>query len=175
MSGRLLTAVVVAAIAGSVILNADDLSVTFDPNVNFSGFRTYAVGASTVDSERPELDNPLFVKYLAEAVRAGFARRGLTESASRPDVFVEMHVENGEIRTSQRGTPLPGPGQRGRSSGPRPLRYTDATLVVDLKRAGDTSPIWHGVYHTDEGSGADLVKALPEGVKKLLGRYPPRR
>jgi hypothetical protein len=76
------------------------------------------------------------------------------------------------ITTSQRGTLLPGPGQRGRSSGPRPLRYTDATLIVDLTRAGDTAPIWHGVYHCEAGSGAKLLEMLPEGVKKLLGKYP---
>jgi Domain of unknown function (DUF4136) len=169
---RRATAIAACVLVASLTLLADEISVTFDSQVDFSKFRTFAIRTSTVESGRPELDNRLFVKDLGAAIRVAFARRGVTERATAPDLFVEFRVTHGEISTSQRGVSIPGPGMRGRSGGPRPLRYTDATLVIDLKRAGDVEPIWHGVYHTDQGSGADLVRALPDGAKKLLARYP---
>jgi hypothetical protein len=48
---------------------------------------------------------------------------------------------------------------------PRPLWFTQGTLVIDLIRPGETSPVWRGVYRDDEMTGSRLMRKLPEDAK----------
>ena len=64
------------ALAGVVIgltavVMADESSVQSDPTVDFSVLRTFSLRAQQVQSRREELDNPLFLKKLAVAIRRG--------------------------------------------------------------------------------------------------------
>jgi hypothetical protein len=154
---------------------ADDLSVDFDAQVDFSVFRTFALRSQAVDSPRPEFDNTLFVKKLNRAIRAALVERKLSEIANVPDLVVDWRVTGEDFNLSQRGTPIPGPGNRGRSTGPQPLRFTQATLVIDLSRRTDRTPIWRGIYRDDESTGSKLVEKLPADAKKLIAKYPPKK
>jgi hypothetical protein len=167
-----------AALVGSVVLQADDLSINYDPDVDFTPFTTIKMREKTIVSARPELDNTLFVKRLERTIEEAFAARGLREAANIPDLFVDFTVTGEDVNTTRRGTPLPAlprSGMRGRSTGPETVRYTTATLVIDLVRPGDPMPVWRGVYRDDENTGSKLVQKLPEDAKKLIARYPPKK
>jgi hypothetical protein len=169
--GALSAAIVVA----TTVLVADQMSIDFDPAADFSQFKTFAIGETKIQSLRPELDNPLFVKMLATAARTTLARRGLTEAPSGPHLVVSLRLSNEDVSTTQRGMAMPAaPGMRGRGSGPQPVRFTEGTLVIELTRPGDGAPVWRGVYRDDERTGSKLVQRLPEDAKKLLERYPPK-
>jgi hypothetical protein len=176
---RTIFAVCVCALLSPALLVADEMSVNFDPAVDFSQFKTFAVRMATIQSARPELDNPLFKKMLERAIESALAANGLTETGSSPGLFVDYRITNEDISSSRPGTPLlVGPGGRGRagvSTGPQPVRFTEGTLVIDLSRPGDATPIWRGVYRDDESTGSKLVQKLPEDAKKLLARYPPKK
>lgn len=164
------------ALLCSALLYADALSVDFDPHADFSVFKTFALRETTVDSPRPELDNSLFVKKLATTVRAALGAKGLTETTTRPDLLIDVRLTGEDFSMSQRGTPMPaGPGRRTVSSGPRPLRFTEGTLVIDMTKPGEATPVWRGVYRDDERTGSKLVEKLPTDAKKLLARYPPKK
>jgi uncharacterized protein DUF4136 len=154
------------------------MSVNFDPDVDFSRFKTFKVRERLIKSSRPELDNPLLEKMLERAIESALEAKGLTESDNLPGLFVDFRITNEDISTSRPGTPMTtGAGGRGQriSTGPQPVRFTEGTLVIDLVRPGDPAPVWRGVYRDDENTGSKLVQKLPEDAKKLLAKYPPKK
>lgn len=154
------------------------MSVNYDPNVDFSVFKTFKLRPASVESNRPELDNPLFEKMMERAIESALEAKGLTEADNLPGLFVDYRITNNEISTSRPGTQIPaGPGWRGRgtTTGPQPVRFTEGTLVIDLTRPGDPAPVWRGVYRDDESTGSKLVQKLPADARKLLAKYPPKK
>ena len=156
----------IVVVVTSVSVAADDMSVQADPRVNLSLFRTFALRTAEINSDRPELDNPLFVKKLGNTIRMALTARGLNEVADRPDLFVDYRLTGEDVSTSTRGF--------ARGMGPRPLRFTQGTLVIDLTKPGEARAVWRGVYRDDEMTGSRLMRKLPEDAKKLIARYPSR-
>lgn len=150
----------------SVGLFADDLNVQQDPRADLSGLSTFALRRVEIKSPRPELDNPLFAKKVVTTIRAALTARGLTETKATPELFVDVVLTGEDFSGIEPGT--------GRGTGPRSVRYTEGTLVIDLTRPGHTNPVWRGVYRDDEETGSELVRKLPEDAKKLIDRYPRR-
>lgn len=146
-------------------LSADDLSIVIAPAANLATVKTFAFRTAKVDSPRPELDNPLFMKKLRTALRAALIERGLAEASASPDVFVDFTIAGEDIAVG-----VPTPGLRG--VGPQPVRFTEGTLVIDLVRRNEANPLWRGVYRDDEPTGSKLVQKLPEDAKKIIARFP---
>jgi hypothetical protein len=163
---RVISAVVLL-LCMSAIGAADELSVSVDPKANFALFKTFAFRDRKIDSNRPELDNRLFVKKLESTIRGNLLAKGLTEAGSGPDLLVDFTVAGEDVNTT---SPPPMRGM-----GPQPVRFTAGTLVIDMKRPGDRDPVWRGVYRDDEQTGSKLVQKLPEDAKKLIDKYPKRR
>jgi hypothetical protein len=158
------TLLVVASCA--VPVAGDDLSIQVDPRADFSTFRTFALRNGKINSPRPELDNPLFVKKLGTTIRTALVAKGLKETTTSPDLLVDYTLTGEDISI---GMPTPA-----RGVGPRPVRFTEGTLVIDITKAGDTNPVWRGIYRDDESTGSKLMQKLPEDAKKLIARYPRR-
>jgi uncharacterized protein DUF4136 len=168
---RIFAVISVCALAGSVLV-ADEFSIDFDQRVDFSKFRTFTFREATVDSPRPELDNPLFIKDLGAAIRAALTSKRLVETANNPDFFVDYRITGDDFSQQRRGNSDPRLGIP--FSGPYSVRYTQGVLVIDLARPGDPTPIWRGRYRDDERTGAKLVVRLPEDAKKLIAKFPPK-
>jgi hypothetical protein len=158
--------IAVGLVVASAGLAADDLNVQVDPRANLAAFRTFTIRNGTVASERPELDNPLFEKKLRTTMRLALTARGLNETTDGADLVVDFMVLGEDFSTSQRGLV--------RGMGPRPLRFTQGTLTIDLSRSGEATPVWRGVYRDDEMTGSKLLLKLPEDAKKLIAKYPQR-
>ena len=158
-----------AVVVASLV--ADESSVQFDPKTDFSVSRTFAFRAQQVQSRRVELDNPLFLKKLATAIRRALIARGLSEANDRPDLLVDVTVTGEEFGDAQRAL-VRGIGPGGPVAIRRPIRITEGTLVIDIFRRTEAAPIWRGVYRDDEQVGSKLVQKLPEDARKLLDKYP---
>ena len=52
--------------------------------------------------------------------------------------------------------------------------YVKGTITVDLVQREPTLLVWEGIYHDNESNGSKLARKLPEDVKNLLAKYPPR-
>jgi len=162
-----LGAACLGVVLSMALVRADDFSVQVDPHADFSTFKTFAIRGTRIESDRPELDNPLFVKKLSTTIRDVLLQKGLKPTAGRPDLLVDYTLTNEDVSTSQRGMV--------RGAGPQPLRFTEGTLVIDLTRPGDQAPVFRGTYRDDENTGSRLMQKLPEDAKKILARYPDPR
>jgi hypothetical protein len=167
----------------SVMLIADEKTINFDEKTDFSRLKTFSIREAKSDSERPELNNPLFLKRLAESVRTELKGKGLEEISDKPDLFVDLRVDGADISfvTRDPDTHIPGigPGGRGginiRGSGPHDVRYTQGTIDVGLTAREANLLVWQGIYRNDESNGSKLAQKLPSDAKKLIAQYPPKK
>lgn len=144
---------IVAVLFCLVTLNADDRSVVFDKNFDFSTVKTFAVHDVRTVSIRPEIKNPLVAGQVADAIRKTLTAKGLTEATGRPDVVVDSVVTTRPV------------GRGG----------FEATLVIDLMTGTPAKPVWHGVYIRTAVTAQKLAEKLPDNASKLLSEYPPKK
>ena len=165
----------VVALSAAVLL-ADDHSIIFDEDVDFSIFKTFAMREGRVTSERPELNFPAAQRTLAEAIRTSLTARGLKEVADKADLYVEHSVAGVDYGIGPAGRAnVIQPGGRGRGGRASALQvdFTEATLVIDLKQADRGTLVWRGVYRDKENDARRLAEELPKDATKLLSQYPP--
>jgi hypothetical protein len=169
-----MTGLALGVLVCAVTLLADDRSITFDKNVEFSTFKTFAVHDVRVSSSRPELSNALFATQVGEAIRTVLTAKGLTETPDRADLLVDSSVTGVDysIGSAGRANPLP-PGRPTPSFAP--VSFTEGTLVIDLTAGQSSKLVWHGVYRRPRDSAAKLAQKLPDDAKKLLSEYPPKK
>ena len=169
----------VALALTSAVLLADDHSVIFDEDVDFSTFRTFAMRDVRMTSARPELNFPAVVKTISEAMRNSLTALGLKETDTRADLVVECLVSGTDFNIGPWGRPnTVGPGRgggRGRGPSSAPVDFTELTMVLDLIRADSNALVFRGVYHDTEGDPEKLVKALPKDAATLLAQYPRKK
>ncbi len=166
--------------SGNSRLSASGHSIDFDHQTDFSVFKTFLLHDGSVDTPRPELNNPLFLKMMADAIRDELVAKGMKEVGDRPDVIVDTRVTVADVSTAEgrRGMFIP-PGQRARgmyvpAEGPTPVRYVHGTLVIDLTTPGNNLLVWRGTFQDDVSNGSTLARELPGDVKTLTSDYPPR-
>lgn len=172
-------ALCVAALAVSAaVLVADDHSVLFDEDVDFSTFKTFAMRERRITSERPELRFPAVMTAIDEAIRAGLTARGLKETPDRADLVVEYRATGVDWAIGPFGRPsVVQPGNRGRGgrAGGATVNFTEVTLVIDLSHGDPALLVWRGVYHDTEENAGTLAQALPRDAAILLAKYPVRK
>lgn len=170
-------ALCVAAVAlSTAVLLADDFSVLFDEDVDFSDFKTFTMREGRITSERPELKFPAVMKSLDEAIRGSLTTRGLKETADRGDLVVEYRATGVDWAIGPFGRPsvIPPAGRGGRASGAA-VDFTEVTLVLDLSHGDPAALVWRGVYHDSEENAGTLADALPKDALKLLLQYPRKK
>ena len=119
---------------------ADDRSFDFDPQADFSLFKTYTLNRTVVRSPYPELSEELARKRISEAVRTELAKKGLTERAltddPKPDLIVNYRMGSGNRKKVETWIGPWGGAHRA------VYRFTEGTLVVDMLRA--RAALWCG-------------------------------
>jgi len=172
---RIPALVCAAVILASAVLVADDHTVIFDEDVDFSTLRTFDVRDARMSSERPELTFPAVMKAIDESVRGALVARGLKLMTDHPDLVAEYRVAGVDYSIGPFGRPnviTPGRGGRGRAMS---VDFTEATLVIDLSRPDPKVLIWRGVFHDTENDARILAVALPKDAAKLLSEFPPKK
>jgi len=152
-----------AILSGTVV--ADEHSITFDDQADFAKLRTFAIREAKCNSARPELNNPLYLKKLADTIRTALAAKGLMEVQDRPDLFVDYRVDGTEVSTTDRASDRIRGGDL----------YARGAITVDLVSREPKLLVWEGIYHDDESNGSKLAQKLPSDLKKLLSKYPPKK
>src|SRR5262245_59605350 len=90
------------ACLGAIALSADDRHVDFDQHIDFSTLKSFALHEGKVNSPSPELNNPLLVHKVGDAIRAVLVSKGLTETPVDPDLIVDYSIA-GEEFSARRG------------------------------------------------------------------------
>ena len=171
---RTATVCLVTVLLASAILVADDHSVIFDEDVNFSTFKTFTMRRGKMTSDRPELNFPVVVEVLGGVIHKSLTSKGLKEAGDAADLIVEFSVNAVDYNIGPFGRANAVRSGRGRSSSSQ-AGFTEATLVLDFKRRDPETLLWRGVYRDSEPEPGKLAELLPRDATMLLTQYPPKR
>jgi hypothetical protein len=149
---------------------AQKVSTDFDPNVDFSAFKTYAWAKGTPSP------NPIGEQRIQDAVNKALQAKGLKLVTDNPDLAVATHAvgkEEKELVSTGYGGPYRWGGGMGTTS---VNTYVKGTLAVDLYDAKTKKLAWRGV-------GTDTMSDKPEknaekvnkAVDKMFKTYPPKK
>jgi uncharacterized protein DUF4136 len=161
----------------SATLVADDRTVLFDPDVDFSTFKTYVLFEGSINSKQPEITSQITLKKIADAVHAALAGKSLKATTDQPDLLIEYSLTTMDfaIGSFGRANPMGGRGRGRATSEAGQPDFSDATLVLDMKAGSNRELVWRGVYNDTEDSLGKLADALPRDAAALLSEYPPRK
>jgi len=81
----------------AIAASADDRHVDFDQHTDFSTLKSFALHEGKVNSASPELNNPLLVRKVGDAIRAVLVSKGLTERSVDPDLIVDYAIAGEEF------------------------------------------------------------------------------
>ena len=161
---------------------AQKIKVEFDKNIDFANFKTYAWDPTPQASARPVL-----VAAIKGAVNEELAKRGLTQVAENPDLYIAMYgavdsdfaVTYSDLYYGPYG--IPAFDQSFLMWGIAPGTTNTAVvhkgqLVVDLIDAGPKKLAWRGIA-TQKLSEQQmkLVEQVNTAVEKLFAQYPPKK
>lgn len=166
----------------AVVSCSPAIQVTTEPAAGFqlSDYETFAFydvdasGDGLGDAYQPQVD------YLKQEVAKQLGRRGLTRSASEPDLLVNLGVVvEEEVQTREtdiRSDPPQYIGQRRytwRSKEVEVGRYKEGTVSVHLVDRGRNELVWQGTAETILRSKPDkLQEQMAKGMEKLFGLVP---
>ena len=148
---------------------ADDKSVDFDPQTDFSQFKTFAVGPGLLQSNKPELRSEIVRKKIQDALRAELVKKGLREEpAQGSDLFVGFRLGSADKKEVE-SWPA---GRWGRGTRYTTNRFSEGTLVIDLLKRPGRELVWRGIYRDDESEASKISSNLPKDIRKLFEKYP---
>jgi len=162
----------------------------FDPNADFSAWRTYAwYPSGSPPTGDPRLDNPLLHGRIEAAVNRTLGARGYAEVQDRtPDFYVNYHLSTEQrldVRTMNRvyvGGPH-GRGWRGAGWGGVGWaetvvdQYEEGTLVIDFVDVSMRRLVWRGsgTRRLSRDLQPDrLTQRVNEAVNEILAQFPPK-
>jgi hypothetical protein len=152
-------------------LFADDHDVDFNEQTDFSKFKTFTINETQITARQPELNSPLVRNKITDTIRAQLVAKGLKEVQNRADIVVNYRLGATDRREVER---FPA-GRRGRLTRLETFRFTEGTLVIDLRDRDAREMVWRGIYRDDESNRSKLASKLPDDVKKLFSEYPPKK
>ena len=161
----------------------------FDPNTDFSAWRSYAwYPSESPPTGDPRLDNPLLHGRIEAAVDRALGAGGFTKMQDRePDFYVNYHLSTEErldVRTMNR-TYAGGPHRhRWRGAGWNGVgwtetvvdQYEEGTLVIDFVDVSVRRLVWRGsgTRRLSRDPQPDRVtQRVNEAVDEILARFPP--
>lgn len=183
--------ITLVAIAAVGVAAKVKIRTQHDKTFDFRGVRTYAwhpEGAGEVKVLEANADDPASLRAKLEpvikaAVEEQLAQRGLVPAAGgQPDLHVYYYLLIGAGTSSQyMGQFLTSTPEWGLPvmSGPTTSfkAYEQGSLVLDLSAPSLKSTVWRGVAQAEidrQRSDADRAKRIRDGVKEMLGKFPPK-
>lgn len=151
---------------------ADDKSVDFDEDKDFSKYESFDIRQQVINSKAPALNSSLVKDRIASAIRKELSADGLFASPTEPDLIVNYRL-GAEV---ERDVDTFRVGRLGRRRTRVVVdKYTEGTLVIDILERESRDLVWRGIYNDKEGDFAKLARKLEEDVKKLFAEYPPKK
>ena len=149
------------------------VSVDFDKEADFSGYKTFAWKEGTL------AENTLMHKRIVRAIEAELESAGLTQNEGEPDVYILYHVAlNQDRRISVDDFGYSGRWRRpGYGGGDVTVFDVNVgTLIVDMLDATSEEGVWRGMAQKDLPPTPDpdkMEKKLGKILGKMFRDYPP--
>jgi hypothetical protein len=147
------------------------VSTEFDETRDFSDYKSFAIVSGKLNSKNPSLNNELVQKKLEDEIRRRFTEKGLTEVPSRPDLNVRYSLGSGQ-RVEDDVYPA---GWRGYGTRVVRCRFTEGTLILDLRDAKKHELVWRAISVEDNPDPLKIKDHLADMVRKSVEKYPPKK
>ncbi len=152
-------ALILSLVVSAAVVFADEHTVDFDHHTDFRTLKTFGMHEGKVDSPQPELNNPLLLRKIGDAIRSELKAKGLKETVNSPDIVVTYSITSEDFADRRGGPPA----------------FSQGTLVIDFLKRDSNAMVWRSVYRDDESNNSKLSQKLPGDVRKSLSEYPPRQ
>src|SRR5262245_56306298 len=152
-------------------LRADQKDTDFDPQTDFSKFKTFTLRQAQIEARAHELNSPLVRKKIEDSIRSQLVAKGMTEVQNRPDLVVNFRF-GAANKTQIESFPA---GRWGLRRRVETFRFTEGTLVVNLMETEGRELVWRGIYRDDENNPGKISEKIPDDVKKLFSDFPPKK
>jgi len=158
------------------------VSHDYDKSVNFDQYKTFALYNS--DSIHDAI-SPLNQQRILNAVKSEMAKKGFQESASTPDVWVNVTavLENRVAVSSTTdyygygGMYRPyywGGGMSSATTNYNVQHYKDGSLIIDVIDANSKKLVWQGTGNKEiDGPVKDPDTTIPKAVASIMESFPP--
>ena len=151
---------------------AQNVTVEFDPAIDFSKYKTFAIRDGHLNSKNPALNSELVKKRIEFDIQRDLTAKGLTMVSSGPsDLNVRYNFGSARL-TQVEAYPA---GWRGWGTRVVRVPYTEGTLVIDLRIAATRSLAWRAIARQDKSNAAKIEGKLDDMVKKSFDKYPPKQ
>ena len=153
-----------------VPLRADDKSVDFDEDKDFTKYESFDVRRQVINSKAPALNSDLVKDRIANSIRRELTNDGLFKDATQPDLIVNYRLG----AQQERDVDTFRTGRYGGRTRVVVDKFAEGTLVIDIVERSSGDLVWRGIYNDKEGDFSKLAKKLDDDVRKLFEEYPPK-
>ena len=147
------------------------VTTEFDESLDFSKYKTFAWREGRIQSQHPALDNSLVEKRIRNLVVAQLKAKGLNETSDHPDL-VATYALGARDRKEVERAPA---GLRGRRIRREVHRYTQGTLILDLRDPAQKDLVWRAVCTDTARDPAKFEQHIDSDVKKAFEKFPPKK
>jgi len=145
------------------------ISLSFDAQQDFSGYKTFVIASGQLNSKSPSLNNEIVQKQVGEDIRRSLTQKGLTEVQGQPDLNVRWSLGSGR-HVEEEAYPA---GWNGTRVVRR--RYTEGTLILDLRDAKRRVLVFRAIAVVDDSDPLRIKDRLDDMVRKAAEKYPPKK
>jgi Domain of unknown function (DUF4136) len=150
---------------------AQKIDIEFDPAVDFSHFKTFAIREGRLNSKNPSLNSPLVKKRIEVAIQKGLQAKGLAFVTEGPSDLNVRYTLGAQRRTELEAYPA---GWRGWGTRVVRVPFTEGTLVMDLRDPTTRSLVWRAIAREEKGDASKVEGKLDDMVRKSFAKYPPK-
>ena len=150
---------------------AQKVTVEFDPTFEFTSLKTFRLVNGQINTKNPSLNNDIVRKKIADDIRQRLAAKGLTESSAGADLNVRFSLG----AANRREVDTYPAGWRGWGTRRVAVRYTEGTLVIDLRDPRRQELVWRAIAVAENRDPTKIQSKLDDMVKKAFDKYPPKK
>jgi len=152
----------------SALATAQQVSVNYNHQANFSQYHTYAWGSNNTN----QIQNSILAQVAQQDIESAMASKGLQKvpESQNPDLILTASGGERE-QTSWNAWGMRGIG--GGMGGISPQQNVDATMVVSLYDVKQKELIWRGIAeNTLDNNGNKNQKMVQKAIDKMFKQWP---
>ena len=161
-----------------------DVKTDYDPEADFTTFKSFAFAGLTETNKGGIFDNSLTRKRIESAVGRELTGKGLRQVGldQHPDLLVHYWIGIQEKQRVETTGPAGGYGWRG-GYGPAPgystvrtYEYKEGTLILDLVEPARNELVWRAKMVANlEDATQENVELAHKAIAKAFEQYPPTK
>lgn len=172
---NLITALCLAALILPAGCSTISVETDFDPDVDFSRFKTYSWVTHVKQPEGRMMRDPLIRKHVQRAVENELEAKGYTKYDGEPDFLVAFHIGSKRKVDVDHYYYRYGRWGRFRGHDVSVHRYREGTLIVDIVDAGAKELVWRGWAKSVLHGRDDVAEDIEASVARIMERFPPEQ